>query len=429
MSRSIKRLAPTVSVALVGLGVAAAFAQQTAPANVKPLKLPLGISETIYAIAVPDGAPKPEVIALGEKLFNEKRLSADDSVACSTCHDPKRAFVDHLPTSEGIGKQVGKRNAPTVLTAMFNASQFWDGRAVTLEDQAKLPILNPIEMGMKSPDDVVAKVRGIPEYQKEFQKVFGRDVTYDDIAAAIAAFERTQPGADSAFDRFIWGDSKAISAQAKRGWALFNGKGRCNTCHAFSTTSPLFSDQKFHNIGIAAHKTDFVEMARNANKIVREGDLDQIDRLALETDMSELGRFLVTKQPADIGAFKTPHLRNIAATAPYMHDGSLATLWDVMDHYNKGGVPNPFLDGGMQRLGLTEAEIDDLVAFLETLTSESQAAFAKQEMAKQRSKKNVRPERDTEVAMGKKGNMGDLAPDPDLKNPADIGVLPPVPAL
>lgn len=428
MSRTTKGLASLLSVALVGLATAAP-AQQKADAPTDEWKPPLGISETIWEVVLPGGPPKPEMVALGEKLFNDKRLSADDTVSCATCHDPKKGFVDRRPTSEGIDKQVGRRNAPTILAAMFNATQFWDGRAATLEEQAKLPILNPIEMGMKSPEEVVAKVRAIPEYSAEFQKVFGRDVTYDDLAAAIAAFERTLPGAEAPFDRFILGDSNAISASAKRGWALFNGKGRCNTCHAFSTTSPLFSDQKFHNIGIAAHKTDFVDLARKALKVVREGDIDQIDRLALETDMSELGRFLVTKQPADIGAFKTPTLRNVAVTAPYMHDGSLATLWDVMDHYNKGGVPNPFLDGGMQRLGLTEAEIDDMVAFMESLTSDSQAALAKQEMAKMRAKKNVRPERDTEVAMGKKGNMGDLAPDPDLKNPAEIGVLPPVPTL
>jgi cytochrome c peroxidase len=160
---------------------------------------------------------------------------------------------------------------------------------------------------------------------------------------------------------------------------------------------------------------------------VRAGDVDQIDRLALETDLSELGRFLVTKQPADVGAFKTPTLRNVAVTAPYMHDGSLATLWDVMDHYNKGGVPNPFLDGGMQRLGLSESDIDDMVAFLFSLTTPDQAAFAKDEMARQRAKKNVRPERDTEVAMGRKGNMGDVGPAADLKNPVLPGVMPPIP--
>jgi cytochrome c peroxidase len=395
-----------------------------------PAGYPLGLSDFIYELSVPsDARLDPETIALGEKLFKDKRLSADDTVSCETCHDPERGFVDHKPTAVGIRDQKGHRNSPTVLNAMFNAAQFWDGRSKTLEDQAKLPILNPIEMGMASPEDVVKKLRGIPEYSAAFQKVFGRDVEYDDVAAAIAAFERQQFSANAPFDRYIHGDAKAIDASAKRGWSLFNGKARCTECHAFNVALPLFSDQKFHNIGIAAHKTDFIAMARTAAATVRAGDIDQIDRLALETDLSELGRFLVTKQPADIGAFKTPTLRDVAITAPYMHDGSLATLWDVMDHYNKGGVPNPFLDGGMQRLGLTEAEMDDMVAFLATLTSDRYAAFGKEEMARQRAKKSVRPERDTAVAMGKKGNMGDLAPNPDLKDPAEIGALPPFPEL
>ncbi len=204
---------------------------------------------------------------------------------------------------------------------------------------------------------------------------------------------------------------------------MFNGKARCNSCHAFSTVSPLFSDQKFHNIGIAAHKTNFIDLARKAGAMVRTGDTKRIDELAIQTEFSELGRFLVTKQSNDIGAFKTPTLRNIAVTAPYMHDGSMATLWDVMDHYNKGGVPNPNLDGGMQRLGLTEAEIDDVVAFLATLTSAPLAQFGSAEMAKQRARKNDRPERDTAVATGKKGDLGDVAPTPDPTNPASFGVL------
>src|SRR4029077_2818853 len=221
----------------------------------------------------------PEKAALGDKLFNDKRLSVTNTVACATCHDPQKGFVDHKPLAEGVTapKERGKRNSPTVLNAMFNATQFWDGRAPSLEEQAKLPILNPIEMGQKSPDDVVAKVRGIPEYAQTFQKVFGRDVTYDDLAAAIAALARTQTAANSPFDRFIAGDERAIDAAAKRGWALFNGKGRCNNCHAFSTTNPPFSDQKFHNIGIAAHKTDFIGLARKATGLVRAGDLKQID--------------------------------------------------------------------------------------------------------------------------------------------------------
>jgi cytochrome c peroxidase len=157
--------------------------------------------------------------------------------------------------------------------------------------------------------------------------------------------------------------------------------------------------------------------------MVKSGDLKQIDELAIQSDLSELGRFLVTKHANDVGAFKTPGLRDIAVTGPYMHDGSLVTLWDVMDHYNKGGVPNPNLDGGMQRLGLSEAQIDDVVAFMQSLTSERFAALAKTETAKQLARKSNRPERDTEVAMGRKGNLGDIGPDPDPAKPAAFGVL------
>jgi len=396
------------------------------PALGAPPKLPPGVSTVLYELAVPPGAePTPEKVALGDKLFNDKRLSSNDAVACATCHEPGKGFVDQKPLPDGVAapKEHPQRNSPTVVNAMFNATQFWDGRAPTLEEQAKLPILNPIEMGQKSADDVVAKVRRIPEYAQAFPKVFGHEATYDDIAAAIAAFERTQYAGDAPFDRYLAGDEKAIDPAAKRGWLLFNGRGRCGNCHAFSTVSPLFSDQKFHNIGIAAHKTDFIDLARKAAGSVRSGDLKQVDELAIQTHFSELGRFLVTKQANDIGAFKTPGLRNVAVTAPYMHDGSFATLWDVMDHYNKGGVPNPNLDGGMQRLGLTEAEIDDMVAFMQSLTSPRFAELAKQQMARQRARKTVRPERDTEAAMGKKGHLGDLAPAPDPAKPAALGVL------
>jgi cytochrome c peroxidase len=405
--------------------VALATATPEKQTQLKPA-LPAGISPQLFALAVPPGRePTAQLAALGDKLFNDKRLSVDDSVACATCHEPTKGFTDHRgnsATSAGVQGQRGQRNAPTVLNAMFQASQFWDGRAHMLEDQAKLPVLNPIEMGQKSPDDVVAKVAKIPEYSDAFKSVLGRDFTYDDIAAAIAAFERTQYSGNSSFDRFIAGDPQAISESAKRGWALFQGKGRCSSCHAFNSVSSLFSDQKFHNIGIAAHKQNFAELARKAFAVVKTGDTKQIDELALQTSYSELGRFLVTKNPADIGAFKSETLRNIGITAPYMHDGSLATLWDVMDHYNKGGVPNPFLDGGMQRLGLSEAEIDDVVAFLFTLTDDRFADFDKAEMARQTSLKNNRPQRDTETAEGRKGDIGDTGLTPDLRNPASIGV-------
>ncbi|MGJ0507036.1 MAG: cytochrome-c peroxidase [Methylocystis sp.] len=392
----------------------------------KTLALPLGVSPELYAAAIARGRePTPALSSLGEKLFKDKRLSLNDSVACETCHDPAKGFTDHrgAATSAGIEGKLGQRNAPTVLNAMFQASQFWDGRAPALEDQAKLPIINPIEMGQKRPDDVVAKVRKIPEYTAAFRSVFGGEATYDDIAQAIAAFERTQYSGNASFDHFMAGDPNAIGESAKRGWALFQGKGRCSACHAFNSVSPLFSDQKFHNIGIAAHKQNFVDLARKALAIVKTGDVKQIDELALQTEYSELGRFLVTKNQADIGAFKSETLRNIGVTGPYMHDGSLTTLWDVMDHYNKGGVPNPFLDGGMERLALSEAEIDDLVAFLFTLTDDRFTAFNKTEMARQTALKNTRSQRDVDVALGKKGDLGDAAPVPDLRNPATIGAF------
>ncbi len=399
------------------------YAQTPPPAEGQP-KLPLGIRQALWDLSVPkDRLPTPAQVALGEKLFNDKRLSLDDSTSCATCHDPNLGFADGKPRAVGIGSQEGMRNSPTILNAVFLETQFWDGRAGTLEDQAKLPILNPIEMGMPNPETVVAKLIKIPEYATEFQKVFNRPLNYDDLARAIAAFERTQIFGNSRFDRFLAGNSKALNASEKRGWALFNGKARCNSCHAGNAINPLFTDHKFHNIGVAAKKQDFVTLAGEAVRVVRTGDEKQIDELALQTKFSELGRFLVTKKENDIGSFKTSALRNIAVTGPYMHDGSFATLWDVMDHYNKGGEANPFLDGGMQRLGLTEPEIDDLVALMFALTSDELRAQERTALTQQRRQKAKRPNRDTAAATGKKGSLGDVAPNPDLavKNPAEIG--------
>jgi|HubBroStandDraft_1064217.scaffolds.fasta_scaffold36719_2 cytochrome c peroxidase len=386
--------------------------------------LPIGVSRDLYRISMPpDHVPTAPEIALGEKLFTDKRLSSDGTIACDTCHDRDKGFTDHRPgaTSAGVGGRRGSRNAPTILNAMFHASQFWDGRSATLEDQAKLPILNPVEMGRKNPDDVVAAVRAVPGYARAFREIYGHDVTFDDLAAAIATFERTLYSGSSPFDRFLGGDAHAIDASAQRGWALFNGKARCNDCHEFNAVNPLFSDQKFHNIGIAAHKQNFVELARKAVAMVQNLTAQQIDQLALQPGYSELGRFLITRHDADIGAFKTETLRNIGVTGPYMHDGSLTTLWDVVDHYNKGGVANPYLDGGIQRLGLTETQIDDLVAFLFTLTDDRFADFNKAETARQTALKNTRPQRETAVALGQQGDLGDIGPNPDLRNPATIG--------
>ncbi len=392
-----------------GVVVVRAGAQEPGPPADPKSKNQVGFPAALYSWVIPADNPQtPEKIALGKELFFDDRLSADNKVSCDQCHLPAKGFTDQLPTSMGIHNQFGQRNAPTILNALFNTTQFWDGRAATLEDQARQPILNPIEIGMKSPDEVVAKIRAIPEYSEKFRKVFGRDVTYDDLARAIAAYERTQIAFDTPFDRYMAGDSRAISDAAKRGWSIFNGKGRCMSCHGWNPTQPLFSDFKFHNIGVSAHKSDFVPLARKALAIIEKGaSAEQIDQLAIQTDMSGLGRFLVTKQPHDIGAFRTMGLRNLLVTQPYFHDGSQQTLWDTLDHYNKGGVQNPYLDGGIVPLGLSEAEEDDLVAFLATLTSPEYEKEAKQEYDLQfKRSRTDRPQRDTAAAMGLKGRNG-----------------------
>ncbi len=421
------------TVALVVSVGASARARAATQSNLAPdATKQAGFPADLYSWVVPaDNPESPAKVALGKALFVDRRLSADDSKSCESCHEPAKGFTDQLPTSMGIHNKFGQRNAPTVLNAMFNVTQFWDGRAPTLEEQAKQPILNPIEMGMKSPDEVVAKIKAIPEYQTKFQEVFGRPVNYDDLARAIAAFERTQFAFDTPFDKFMAGDQHAISESAKRGWSIFNGKGRCMSCHGWNPTQPLFSDFKFHNIGVSAHKSDFTPLARKALATIQQsGGVEQIDQLAIGTDLSGLGRFLVTKQPHDIGAFRTMGLRNLFVTQPYFHDGSQTTLWDTIDHYNKGGVPNPFLDGGIVPLGLIESEEDDLVAFLLSLTSPAYEKSSKEEYDLQfKRSRTDRPQRDVAAAMGQKGRtasnfagpFGDIGPQQSLENPALLG--------
>jgi cytochrome c peroxidase len=328
-------------------------------------------------------------------------------VACSTCHDPARAFTDGRPTSVGIKGGVGQRNAPTVLNALYNKTQFWDGRAQTLEDKAALPITNPIEMGQPSLDAAVAGIAAIEEYRQAFQQVFGRAPNGADLVRAIASYERTQVSFDSPFDHFIAGDKNAIDASAQRGWDLFNTKARCNKCHALTEDQKdvtNFTDHQFHNIGIGIIRHNVVALARQAEQLINSGRKEAIDRAAIATSFSALGRFLISKQEADIAAFKTPNIRNVVVTGPYFHDGSQETLWDVIDHYNKGdGLQNPYLDQDIQPLALTEPEIDDLVAFLASLTSSQYKELGAKELARQREiARTQRPQRDTARAFGPK---------------------------
>jgi cytochrome c peroxidase len=359
----------------------------------------------IRAAIPPDNPQTPEKIALGRQLFFDARLSADNTVACSTCHDPARAFTDGRTVSIGIHGRAGQRNAPTILNALFNKTQFWDGRATTLEEQAGFPIVNSVEMGQPSLDAAVARIAAIGEYQRAFRRVFDRAPNGPDLLRAIASYERTQVAFDSPFDHYIAGDRNAIDASATRGWITFNTRGRCNKCHALSEDKrdvTNFTDNDFHNIGIGIIRHNVVALARQAAQLVNSSDPAAIDNAAIQSDMSALGRFLISKRESDIASFKTPNLRNVLVTGPYFHDGSHETLWDVMDHYNKGaGLHNPFLDEDIQPLALTEADINDVVAFLASLTSPEYKEQGMKELARQRALSlTKRPQRDTARAFG-----------------------------
>jgi cytochrome c peroxidase len=430
-----------VLFATMGMGMIVARAASATPPLPKPGVLAepksmgqVGFPADLYQWVVPPDNPQtPAKVALGKALFFDPRLSVDNTVACASCHDPDKGFTDQKRTSNGVDDKFGQRNAPTVLNALFNIEQFWDGRRPALEGQARDPILNPVEMAMPNEKPVVEKLNAIADYQKGFQDVFGRAPNYDDLVKAIAAYERTQIAFDAPFDRFMAGDRKALTGQQQRGWSIFNGQGRCMSCHGWSPTRPLFTDDRFHNIGVSAHNAQFVPHARQALALLAEkGGPQEIDRLAISSDISEVGRFLVTKQPHDIGAFRTMGLRNLFVTEPYFHDGSQATIWDTLDHYNKGGVQNPFLDGGIVPLGLSEAQLDDLTAFLLSLTSEEYMPRAKKEFQRQRKlSRTKRPQRDTKAAMALKGRegpgfggpFGDIGPGQKYmdENPALLG--------
>ncbi len=381
---SIARVALRASLAMLtavatACAVATTIARSRSGASPKSLHQ-VGFPVALYARSIPPDNPQtPAKIALGQALFVEQRLSADNLQHCEGCHNYALGFTDQKRTSVGIDNQTGRRNAPTILNAMFNTSLFWDGRAATLEEQAKSPILNPIEMGMKSPDEVVAKIKAMPRYREAFERVFGREVNFDDIARALASYERTQISFDSPFDHYIAGEHDAISESAQRGWKIFSGNGRCIECHAFSPERPLFTDGRFHNVGVSAGA-----LARNATAMRADrDDSTQLDKLATDSGMSELGRYLVTHRQADIGAFRTPDLRNLLVTQPYFHDGSAATLWQVVAHFNRGGVRSPYLDSTIVPLDLSKTDEDDLVAFLATLTSPEYADAAKTEYERQ----------------------------------------------
>ena len=300
---------------------------------------PLGVDIRLDRFKEP---PTPETVRLGRWLFFDQRLSADGTVSCGTCHRPENAFSEPKPVSTGVHGRVGTRKAPTIvdLSRSLYPSLFWDGRAATLEAQALLPIVNPIEMG-NSLDGALETLRSIKGYRKYFKKAFGsREVNAERVARAIADYERTRRSGNSPWDRWSAGETSALSDEAQLGRQIFFGRGRCTRCH----NAPAFTDDEFHNEGI--------------------GWVPET-----ETFLDE-GRLAVSKLGSDRGAFKTPTLRDVSRHPPFMHDGSVATLREVVEHYNRGGNPNPYLDPDIEPLNLAEAQLEGLVAFLEALAGE-----------------------------------------------------------
>lgn len=368
----LTKLAAVLSL-LLGCATALSFggaAEGPSPVAFPP-PIPLGIPAGVWRKMVPADNPlTAEKVALGRALYFDKRLSADGTVSCATCHDPATAFADQHTLAVGVAGRRGVRNSPTILNAMFGREFFWDGRARSLEEQAVEPLLNPSEMGMLTREAVVARVSGMPEYRREFRKVFGAPgLTVETIAKALAAFERTQLSGNSPFDRFMAGDEGAVSEAQKRGWELFRGKAQCIECHSFDASSPFFTDFRFHNTGVATKHRSFGEPARRSPASGGAGAGGR-RRPELRPGVAELGRFLVTGRPEDLGAFKTPTLRDVELTSPYMHDGSEKTLLDVVRFYNRGGERNPSLDSRVRPLHLTDLEMNDLVEFLRALTSD-----------------------------------------------------------
>jgi cytochrome c peroxidase len=315
---------------------------------------PLGLDRYL---PIPDGAwVAPEMVELGRLLFHDSRLSRDGSVSCATCHEPSQAFTDGRRLPLGAGGSPGSRNAPTLVNRVYGRTFFWDGRADTLDRQAMGPLLNPTEMG-GSVGHIAGIVRSDPVYRDRFAAFFDGEPGFQDVVRAIAAYVRTIRSGSSSYDRFNAGDRTALSAEERRGYDVFFGRGECYRCHR----GPTLTDERFHNTGVAWQPAAADPSSAEANAATAAGS---------ESRLSDVGRFLVTGRDADRGAFKTPTLREVARTAPYMHDGSFATLEEVVDFYAAGGRPNPWLDADIRPLGIDAADRRALVAFLRTLSGE-----------------------------------------------------------
>jgi cytochrome c peroxidase len=352
--RYVKRRPTTAALALLLLVVVGLLAgslawlwrveagRQVARQSNKPFELhvPRGLS----APSMPADNPLTEGrVDLGKQLFFDKRLSVDGTVSCAGCHDPSRGWSGPRTTARGVRGQVPSRKAPSIINVAFLHFLFWDGRAASLEEQALAPIQDAAEMAMPSLHELEDRLNRIQGYREQFRQAFGTDVTAESVGKALAAYQRTLLSGDAPYDRYKAGEEGAMSARAVRGMKLFFHKAHCSACHS----GPAFSDSAFHNIGIGMTGKDF-----------------------------DAGRQKVSGLLGDRGSFRTPSLREVARTAPYMHDGSLKTLEEVVEHYDRGGVPNPQLDEEIFPLKLTAKEKRDLVAFVREGLSSSASPFA-----------------------------------------------------
>lgn len=320
---------------------------------------------------VPSDNPQTTAkIALGKRLFNDVRFSSTNTVSCASCHSENMAFTDAQTTAIGINGLQGLRNSPTLINAAFLSSFFHDGRSSSLEEQALGPLTNPIEHGLKDYSTVLDIVQYDPLYTRAFLTVFNiqaENISMDEVAKAIASYERTLISGNSRFDRYFFKANKQLLTSSEaRGLRIFRRKANCANCHEISWDNALFTDNRFYNIGIASDVLR-IELPEFLKRL-KTDRTEAVSNLSAHEKL-ELGRFIVSGQLKDLGAYKTPTLRNIELTAPYMHDGSIETLEEVVEYYDKGGNKNTFLNPAIFPLHLTKQEKIDLVAFMKTLTS------------------------------------------------------------
>jgi cytochrome c peroxidase len=373
---------PVLVGLLLVLGVAAAGAagERAAAATRRVAAPPLGLP----AVPVPPDNPVTAAkVELGRKLFFDRRLSHNGTMSCAMCHLPEQGFTNtELARPVGVEGRSVRRNSPTLLNVAYMPALFHDGRESSLETQVVGPLVERSEMGNPSIGHVIARIRALPDYRGLFERAFGAGPSVDRLGQAIASYERTLLSAASPFDRWYYGgETGALPAAAVEGFALFTGKAGCAACHTVGPGHALFTDHLFHDTGLGWYKATVraqaqapvtVELAPGVSVAVARSLVDSVG----EPEPADLGRHEVTLDPADVWKFRTPTLRNVGLTAPYMHDGSLRTLVDVVKFYDRGGHQHPGIDARIRPLELSEPEIAALVAFLESLTGDSTDTLA-----------------------------------------------------